>query len=119
MLLRTADGTLVTLELFLNAQYGYTTRCDVVSERGVTGLREAALLGVEEEGARRTAVPADWRPRFADAYRLQLQAWITALGQGDQPPLAGAMDGLHAALVAHAMIRSLHSDGAATKVSYA
>lgn len=119
MLLRTADGTLATLELFLNAQYGYTTRCDVVSERGVTGLREAALLGVEEEGARRTAVHADWRPRFADAYRLQLQAWITALGQGDKPPLAGAMDGLHAALVAHAMIRSLHSDGAYTKVSYA
>lgn len=119
MLLRTADGTLTTLELFLNAQYGYTTRCKVVSEGGVTGLRDAALLGVEEDGIRRTAVPADWRPRFADAYRLQLQAWITALGQGDQPPLAGAMDGLHASLVAHAVIRSMHGDGAYTKVSYA
>lgn len=119
MLLRTADGTLTTLELFLNAQYGYTTRCEVVSEGGVTGLRDAALLGVEEDGIRRTAVPADWRPRFADAYRLQLQAWITALGQGDQPPLAGAMDGLHASLVAHAVIRSMHGDGAYTKVSYA
>jgi myo-inositol 2-dehydrogenase/D-chiro-inositol 1-dehydrogenase len=118
MLLRTADGTLATLELFLNAQYGYTTRCEVVSERGVTGLRDPALLGMEEDGARRTAVPADWRPRFADAYRLQLQAWVTALRHGDQPPLAGAMDGLHASLVAHAMVQSMHSDGAFTKVNY-
>jgi myo-inositol 2-dehydrogenase/D-chiro-inositol 1-dehydrogenase len=34
MLLRAADGTLATLELFLNAQYGYTTQCEVVSEFG-------------------------------------------------------------------------------------
>ncbi|QDG60947.1 Gfo/Idh/MocA family oxidoreductase [Pseudarthrobacter sp. NIBRBAC000502771] len=119
MLLRTADGTLTTLELFLNARYGYTTRCEVVSEGGVTGLKDTALLSVEEAGTRRAAVPADWRPRFADAYRLQLQAWITALRHGDQPSLASALDGLHASLVAQAMIHSLHSDGAYTKVNYA
>lgn len=118
MLLRTADGTLATLELFLNARYGYTTRCDIVSERGVTGLGDTPLLNVEEDGMQRSAIPADWRPRFADAYRLQLQAWITALSEGDQPPLAGAMDGLHASLVASAMIHSMHSDGAFTKVNY-
>lgn len=118
MLLRTADGTLTTLELFLNARYGYTTRCEVVSEHGVTGLRDPALLGIEENGDHRTAVPADWRPRFADAYRLQLQAWITALNDGDQPPLAGAMDGYNASLVATAIINSMHSDGAFTKVIY-
>lgn len=118
MTLRTADGTLTTLELFLNAQYGYTTRCDVVSELGTTGLNDAALLGIQQEGISRTTIPADWRPRFADAYRLQLQAWISALAEGEQPSLAGAQDGLNASLVAQAMIASLHSDGAYTKVSY-
>jgi myo-inositol 2-dehydrogenase/D-chiro-inositol 1-dehydrogenase len=118
MTLRTADGTLTTLELFLNAQYGYTTNCEVVSERGTTGLKDSALLGIQQEGISQAAIPLDWRPRFADAYRLQLQAWVSALAQGEQSPLAGAQDGLNASLVAQAMIQSLHSDGAHTKVTY-
>jgi myo-inositol 2-dehydrogenase / D-chiro-inositol 1-dehydrogenase len=44
MLLRAADGTLATLELFLNAQYGYTTRCEVVSENGTAALPEPAAV---------------------------------------------------------------------------
>ncbi|SEJ05172.1 myo-inositol 2-dehydrogenase / D-chiro-inositol 1-dehydrogenase [Arthrobacter sp. yr096] len=118
MTIRTADGTLTTLELFLNAQYGYTTRCEVVSELGTAALRDSSLLDVEQQGIRQSSIPADWRPRFADAYRLQLQAWISALAMGETPSLAGAQDGLHAALVAQAMIQSLHSSGAYTKVSY-
>ncbi|NWL11100.1 inositol 2-dehydrogenase [Paenarthrobacter nitroguajacolicus] len=118
MTLRTADGTLATLELYLNAQYGYTTRCEVVSELGTTSLQEPALLGIEQDGARQELIPADWRPRFADAYRLQLQAWISALAGGEPTPLAGAQDGLNASLVAQAMIQSLHSEGTSTKVSY-
>ncbi|AFR29048.1 Gfo/Idh/MocA family oxidoreductase [Arthrobacter sp. Rue61a] len=118
MTLRTADGTLTTLELYLNAQYGYTTRCEVVSEQGTTSLQESSLLGIEQDGTRQAVIPADWRPRFADAYRLQLQAWISALAGGEAPSLAGAQDGLNASLVAQAMIQSLHSDGTTTKVSY-
>ncbi|TLM72744.1 Gfo/Idh/MocA family protein [Pseudarthrobacter sp. NamB4] len=118
MLFRLADGTLATLELFLNARYGYTTACEVVSERGCTALSEPAVLAVREEGQRRSGIPADWRPRFADAYRLQLQAWISALEHGETSPLATGEDGLRASQVAQAMIRSLHSDGAYTKVIY-
>jgi myo-inositol 2-dehydrogenase/D-chiro-inositol 1-dehydrogenase len=118
MLLRAADGTLATLELFLNAQYGYTTQCEVVSEFGTAALPEPAAPAVQQEGHRRFALPADWRPRFADAYRLQLQAWISALGRGEPAPLATGEDGLRATQLAQAMIRSLHSDGAYTKVLY-
>jgi myo-inositol 2-dehydrogenase/D-chiro-inositol 1-dehydrogenase len=118
MLLRTADGTLVTLELFLNARYGYTTQCEVVSELGTAALPEPAALAVRQDGHLRSGMPADWRPRFADAYRLQLQAWITALSKGEPAPLATGEDGLRASQVAQALIRSLHSDGAFTKVIY-
>lgn len=118
MLLRSADGTLATLELFLNARYGYTTACEVVSENGTAALPEPAALAIHQEGQRRSDVPADWRPRFADAYRLQLQAWISALRRGEPAPLATGEDGLRASQVAQAMIRSLHSDGAFTKVTY-
>jgi len=118
MTLRTADGTLTTLELFLNAQYGYTTRCEVVSELGITSLQESSLLDIEQGGLKQQIIPADWRPRFADAYRLQLQAWISALANGEAPVLAGAQDGLNASLVAQAMIQSLRSEGTSTKVNY-
>ncbi|MET4538995.1 myo-inositol 2-dehydrogenase/D-chiro-inositol 1-dehydrogenase [Arthrobacter bambusae] len=118
MTLRTADGTLNTLELYLNARYGYTTRCEVVSELGTTALQDISLLGIEQDGTKQRVIPPDWRPRFADAYRIQLQAWISALANGEKPPLAGAQEGLNAALVAQAMIQSLHSNGASTKVSY-
>ena len=87
MTLRTADGTLTTLELFLNARYGYTTRCEVVSERGTTALAGfGPAVALEQEGTKQAQIPADWRPRFADAYRLQLQAWISALAAGEKPP---------------------------------
>ncbi|MET3902752.1 Gfo/Idh/MocA family oxidoreductase [Paenarthrobacter sp. 4246] len=118
MTLRTADGTLTTLELYLNARFGYTTRCEVVSELGTTALQDTSLLGIEQDGTKQRVIPPDWRPRFADAYRIQLQAWISALANGESPPLAGAQEGLNAALVAQAMIQSLHSNGASTKVSY-
>lgn len=118
MTLRNVDGTLTTLELFLNATYGYTTRCEVVSERGTAALQSSSLLEIEQDRATRTVIPADWRPRFADAYRLQLQAWISALACGEPTTLASAQDGLNAVLVAQAMIQSLHSNGAPTKVNY-
>ncbi|WP_285241439.1 Gfo/Idh/MocA family oxidoreductase [Pseudarthrobacter sp. MEB009] len=118
MLMRTGDGTMVTLELFLNAQYGYTTACEVVSEAGTLALPEPPALASRQDGRTSAGIPEDWRPRFADAYRLQLQAWVSALRSAEPPPLATARDGLNAALVAQAMTRSLHSDGAFTKVSY-
>ena len=32
------------------------------------------------------ATPADWRPRFADAYRLELQAWVDSVAAGAPTP---------------------------------
>ena len=42
MLLRTADGVLTTVEVFLNARYGYDVRCEVVGEHGTLALTEPA-----------------------------------------------------------------------------
>jgi myo-inositol 2-dehydrogenase/D-chiro-inositol 1-dehydrogenase len=98
-LLRTADGVLTTLEVFLNARYGYEIGCEVVCESG------ALVLGRPIEYA------ADWRPRFADAYRLELQAWVDALAGSRPSPLASARDGLVATVVAEAVIASMHDGG--------
>jgi myo-inositol 2-dehydrogenase / D-chiro-inositol 1-dehydrogenase len=114
--LRTADGVLSTVETFLNAGYGYVIRCEVVGETGAMSLTEPVRSILETEGRRSTDYAADWRPRFADAYRLELQAWVDSLRSGAPTPLATARDGVTAAAVAEAVITSMHAGGRVVKV---
>ena len=116
MLLRTADGTLTTNEVFLNARYGYDIRCEIVGDRGTLALANPARVVADLEGRRAAGYPADWRPRFADAYRLQLQAWIDAVAAGRSTPLATAGDGLAATAVAGAVIASMRDGGRPVEV---
>jgi myo-inositol 2-dehydrogenase/D-chiro-inositol 1-dehydrogenase len=116
ILLRTADGVLSTVETFLNARYGYDVRCEVVGETGTASLAEPVRLVTDGGLARSSAYAADWRPRFAEAYRLELQAWVDSLAGGDRGPLGTARDGLVASAVADAVITSMHRDGATVSV---
>jgi predicted dehydrogenase len=111
LLLRTADGALATVEVFLNARYGYDIRCEVVGDRGTVALTDPARVVADADRRRATGYPADWRPRFADAYRLELQAWVDAVVAGRPAPLATARDGLVATAVAEAVITSMHDGG--------
>ena len=116
ILLRTADGVLTTVEVFLNARYGYDIRCEVVGDRGTVALTNPARVVADADRRRATGYPADWRPRFADAYRAELQAWVDAVAAGRPSPLAGARDGLVAGAVADAVIASMHDGGRAVAV---
>jgi myo-inositol 2-dehydrogenase/D-chiro-inositol 1-dehydrogenase len=111
ILLRTADGVLTTVEVFLNAGYGYDIRCELVGDRGTLALANPARVVTDAGRRRATGYPADWRPRFADAYRGQLQAWVDAVAAGRPSPLASARDGLVATAVADAVIASMHGGG--------
>lgn len=111
MLLRTANGALTTVEVFLNAEYGYDVRCEVVGEHGTLALTNPARLVADSARSRSLGYPADWRPRFADAYRLELQVWIDAVASRQPPPLATAHDGLQANAVAEAVITSMKNGG--------
>ena len=111
MLLRTADGTLSTVEVFLNAGYGYDIRCEVAGERGTLALTNPARVVTGSARARSLGYPADWRPRFADASRLELQAWTDAITSGTPSPLATAGDGLVASAVAEAVLTSMKNGG--------
>ena len=116
ILLRTADGALTTVEVFLNAGYGYDIRCEIVGDRGTIALANPARVVANADRHRATGYPADWRPRFADAYRLELQAWVDAVAAGHPSPLASARDGLIASAVADAVIASMGQDGRRTHV---
>jgi myo-inositol 2-dehydrogenase/D-chiro-inositol 1-dehydrogenase len=114
--LRTADGVLSTVETFLTARYGYVVRCEVVGENGTVSLTEPARVVVEGDLRRSVEYAADWRPRFADAYRLELQAWVDSVLAGAPTPLATGRDGVAASAVAEAIITSMHEGGRVTKV---
>ncbi|GAA4964884.1 Gfo/Idh/MocA family oxidoreductase [Kineococcus glutinatus] len=111
VLLRTASGALATVEVFLNAGYGYDIRCEVVGEGGAASLAEPVRTVLDGARTRSTGYAADWRPRFADAYRLQLQAWVDAVAAGTPAPLATGRDGVLAAAVADAAITSMRAGG--------
>jgi len=115
-LLRTADGVLTTVEAFLNARYGYDIRCEVVGELGTLALTEQSRTIRELAGRRSVGHAADWRQRFGDAYRLELQAWVDHLVHGAASELATAHDGLVASAVSHAVLRSMAGGGIWTTV---
>ncbi|MBB3039464.1 Gfo/Idh/MocA family oxidoreductase [Hoyosella altamirensis] len=111
MLVRTEDGVLSTVETYLNARFGYDIRCEVVCETHVVRLAEPVRTVVDAARQQSTRYAPDWRPRFADAYRLQLQAWVDAVAAGEPSPLANAHDGLVASAVADAAVASMQSGG--------
>jgi len=117
MLVRTADGVLSTVEVFLNAGYGYDIRCEVVGTGGALTLVEPVRLVADRAGARTATYARDWRPRFADAYRLELQAWIDAIRTGGPAQLPTAHDGLVAAAVSEAAIASMEAGGQPVSVA--
>lgn len=119
LLLRTADGALTTVESFVNAVYGYDVRLEVVGERGTLSLADSTLLVHNSELARSIQYPADWRPRFAAAYRAETQAWVDQIVTGKvSATMATASDGYRATAVAQAAIASMNLGGATITVVY-
>jgi myo-inositol 2-dehydrogenase/D-chiro-inositol 1-dehydrogenase len=106
LVLSTAKGLLVTIEVFNNAGYGYDVRGELVCEKGTLSLRQPGAIESNANLARTIAYPADWRPRFAIAYRLQLDAWVRSL-DAETFDGASAWDGYAASAVAEAGVRSL------------
>jgi myo-inositol 2-dehydrogenase / D-chiro-inositol 1-dehydrogenase len=98
VLLETAGGVLIDVEVFVNARYGYDIRCELVGETGTVKLHEQ--------------VAADFRARFATAYRLELDAWVRGVANGGGNG-ASAWDGYAANAVADACLASLASGATA------
>jgi myo-inositol 2-dehydrogenase/D-chiro-inositol 1-dehydrogenase len=90
LLLETASGVLIDVEVFVNARYGYDIRCELVGETGTLKLDEQ--------------VAPDFRARFAVAYQRELDCWVRGLDDGPN-----AWDGYAANAVADACLESLAS----------
>jgi myo-inositol 2-dehydrogenase/D-chiro-inositol 1-dehydrogenase len=110
MVLETDKGQLVNIEVNNNAAYGYDVRGELIAEKGSVVLNapiharyNAALTSSERYAA-------DWRPRFAEAYRLQNKAFLAFVNSGKFPEIASdAWDGYCAAVVAEKGVEALSS----------
>jgi myo-inositol 2-dehydrogenase/D-chiro-inositol 1-dehydrogenase len=108
VLLELANGAVVDAESFVNCQYGYDVRCEIVGSTGTVALdnpRTTILLG---DGRRGEAVPPDWGVRFGQAYADELQTWVDALAGGatTAPGASDAWDGYAAIAVAETAVAS-------------
>lgn len=100
-----ASGGIADIEVFVNAQYGYDVRCEVVGECGTVALRAPAPVTTLRDRQDGVAVPEDFRGRFAEAYRRELQAWVDGI-RGAACDLATAWDGYVAGVVTEAAVES-------------
>lgn len=110
VLMEMADGVLVEVESFVNCQYGYDVRCEVVGSEGTVSLENPTATSLTTRFARSTPVPADFRQRFTQAYHEQLQEWVDGLHVGTVSG-ASAWDGYSATAVGEACLESLRIGG--------
>jgi myo-inositol 2-dehydrogenase / D-chiro-inositol 1-dehydrogenase len=114
IVLESTSGVVVTIEAFLDAQYGYDVRAELVCENGTISLAPNPPVSRRHANHDGFAVDADWRARFADAYRDQLGAWVSSIERGT-PVGSSAWDGYAASATAAAALDALAS-GAKTAV---
>ena len=112
----TDKGQLVDVELFINAQYGYDVKGELVCETGTISFGPTLNTEVRSSGVNATRLAPDWRPRFAAAYRIQNQAWINSIMTG-KPVGSSAWDGYVATTVTDAGVKSLKT-GEAVAIGY-
>jgi myo-inositol 2-dehydrogenase/D-chiro-inositol 1-dehydrogenase len=106
LLLETADGVVVDIEVFVNAQYGYDVRCEVVGSEGTVELETPTSTAVTRDRARRRPVAAGWKERFDRAFHIELAHWIAGLRSGEVTG-PSAWDGYAAAATTAACVTAL------------
>lgn len=104
--MKTDKGELVSTEVFLNATYGYHVRAELVGRAGTALLAPHAVSLLNLDGRHGYGYPDIWLPRFAAAYRDQMQAWVRSLSTGT-PAGASAWDGYCATAVAEQLAEGM------------
>jgi myo-inositol 2-dehydrogenase/D-chiro-inositol 1-dehydrogenase len=109
IVMQSASGTVIDIEAFTDARYGYDVRAELVCEDGTVSLRPGPPTSLRLAAQDGTVVPQDWRARFDDAYRLQLERWIASILMGAPNEGANAWDGYMTMLIIEASLAAWRS----------
>jgi scyllo-inositol 2-dehydrogenase (NAD+) len=80
--IRFADGGAAVTHVSRTCAYGHDVRCEIVGSEGSVFVGDAAAAVVTARD--RARFPQDFRERFADAYRAELEAFVHACRGGEQ-----------------------------------
>ena len=114
VIMQTASGVLCHINCSRRAVYGYDQRVEAFGEGGMLISDNNTATSVRGYNAQATAarepLPHFFIERYADAYRLQLDAFARAVQEG-LAPSPSFEDGRRALMLAQAAAESLHSGG--------
>lgn len=106
--METDKGEIVSTEVFMNAHYGYHVHAQLVGREGTVEMAAPTVTLTNRARQHGHSYPANWVPRFADAYRIQMRAWVDAVASG-VPTGASAWDGYVATAVAEQVVTALQT----------
>ena len=108
MVLETIGGQLVNIEINNNAAYGYDVRAELVGEKASIAMNNVAYTRLDTSLKNCTRYDADWRGRYAEAYRRQNRDFLRFAETGQFSSIASnSWDGYCAAVVAEAGVKAL------------
>lgn len=106
--METDKGEIVTTEVFMNAHYGYHVHAQLIGRTGTVQMSQPSATMVNRNRLHGHVYPDNWVPRFRDAYRVQMNAWVRSIMSG-QPAGASAWDGYVATAVAEQIVTALQT----------
>ncbi len=114
IILHTTKGEVVSTEVNINGGYGYHVHAQIVGTKGTIEMTAPTHTVTNVAGSQGFGYPSGWIPRFAQAYRDQMQAWVAAIANGTVAG-ASAWDGYVTTAIAEQIVAAMTIDGA-TKI---
>ncbi|MBP7003052.1 Gfo/Idh/MocA family oxidoreductase [Amaricoccus sp.] len=116
VLLETAKGIRIDVEVFVNCRYGYDIQCEVVGEEGLARLPEPMAIVMRKEAKLQNAILTDWKDRFIASYDVELQDFIDAAAKGTASGPT-SWDGYVAAISSDACLKAQETPGAIVPIT--
>ena len=112
VLLTTSSGMVITAEIWVNCQYAYDIRCEVLCEDGTATLPRHARVNVCTKNSSSVGMTSDGLGFFEESYNREFQAWVDACNEDTYcAAAASAWDGYCAAVTTDACLKSQISGG--------
>ena len=105
VVLESATGVVMDVEAFLDAQYGYDVRAELVCEKGTITLAPHPPVSLRHANMEGYRVEPIWHARFRDAYQSLLRSWVEAVREGRSCG-SSAWDGYASTRTADACLRA-------------
>jgi myo-inositol 2-dehydrogenase / D-chiro-inositol 1-dehydrogenase len=107
VIFETASGVRIDDELFVNCDYGYDIRCEVIGENAIAALTEQALISTRSAVGSAYHITQSCMERFAMAYDREVQHFVDNVRDGHAMSGPSSWDGYVVALVCDAGLASL------------